>query len=146
MKLRPALLASFSALLLVLLRETPAPLDAHDWIAPPVPVPGLEIDGQPGTWKRIHAKALDPVYDGASGRDGAGDLMGFYFDQEVDRLSFRLNFFRAPGTPAEAPTLPEGVRAFVLLDYQPGGTTALPEGIVGKAPVPWDRAVELTET
>ncbi len=31
------------------------------------------------------------------------------------------------------------------MDYAPGGTRSLPDGIAGEAPIAWDRAVELTE-
>jgi hypothetical protein len=116
------------------------------WSPPAVAAPGLEISGDPSVWGRTNAKALDPVYDGATGRKALGDLMGFYFDQEVDRLSFRINLYRAPMTAGSAPILAEGVRAFVLMDFTPGGTTTLPAGIKGTAPFAWDRAVELVET
>lgn len=133
------------SILLLPSARSPRPLDAHDWTAPVAAAPGLELTGEPGVWQRVHAKALDPVFDGAEGRAAAGDLMGFYFDQEVDRLSFRLNLFRAPGTSETDPVLPEGMRAFVLLDYADGGSTALPDGIRGDAPFAWDRAIELTD-
>ena len=55
---------------------------------------GLEITGDARVWQREHVKALDEVYDGTSGRAARGDLMGFYFDQEVDRLSLRVSLFR----------------------------------------------------
>jgi hypothetical protein len=115
------------------------------WTAPPTAAPGLEISGEPSAWQRQNVKALDTVYDGVTGRTGRGDLMGFFFDQEVDRLSVRLNMFRPVRTPETAPVLGTGVRAFVLMDYMPGGTTALPGGVAGTAPFAWDRAVELTE-
>ena len=120
-------------------------VDAHDWIAPAVAAPGLEIQGNPHLWSRTQAKALDPVYDGAEGRAARGDLMGFYYDQEIDRLNFRVNLFREAGVKDSAPVLDPGVRAIVLMDYAPGGTKALPDGIAGEAPFAWDRAVELTE-
>ena len=115
------------------------------WTAPREAAPGLEITGDARVWQREHVKALDEVYDGASGRAGRGDLMGFYFDQEVDRLSFRVSLFRPVGTPETRPVLDTGVRVFVLMDYVPGGRTDLPDGIAGTSPVAWDRAVELTE-
>ena len=118
---------------------------ARDWVAPTVADPGLEISGNPAVWKPIHTKALDPVFDGASGRAARGDLMSFAFDQETDRLSMRVHFYREPGAPASTPLLGLGVRAFVLMDYAPGGARALPAGITGEAPLAWDRAVELTE-
>jgi hypothetical protein len=105
----------------------------------------VEIDGNPQTWARQNAKALDPVYDGASGPDALGDLMGFYFDQGVDNLSFRVTLYRAPGTPAETPLLGEGMRVFVLMDYMDGGTDELPYGISGTAPFMWDRGIEFTQ-
>ena len=85
----------------------------------------VEITGDPHVWQREHAKALDPVYDGASGRDASGDLMGFYFDQGVDQLSFRVSLYRAPKTPNSTPLLTEGVRLLVLMDYRAGGTRGL---------------------
>ncbi len=116
------------------------------WMPPQTAVPGLEISGNPHIWQRINAKALDPVYDGVTGRRGRGDLMGFWFDQETDRLALRISLYRPIGSPGAAPLLAENVRAFVLMDYMPGGTTALPGGVSGAAPFAWDRAVELTET
>ncbi len=121
-----------------------APVAAREWSAPAVAAPGMEIAGDPAAWPKSGAKALDPVYDGAGGRNGEGDLMGFYYDQEADRLNFRVNLYRAPGTPGSRPLLEPGLRLFVLMDYEPGGTRALPEGIAGQAPIAWDRAVELT--
>ncbi|UCF05173.1 MAG: T9SS type A sorting domain-containing protein [bacterium] len=106
--------------------------------------PGREVlEGDPALWDRGSVKALDPVYDGASGRDGLGDLMGFYFDQGVDRLSVRINLYRPPGTPEDTPLLGEGVRAFVLFDYMDGGAAELPGGVPGTPPHAWDRAIEL---
>ncbi len=115
------------------------------WTRPETAAPGLDISGDPAVWQREHAKGLDPVYDGASGRAGRGDLMGFYFDQEIDRLSMRVSLFRPPGVFESDPLLAEGIEAYVLMDYMPGGTTALPGGITGTAPFAWDRAVELVE-
>jgi hypothetical protein len=66
------------------------------WMPPETAAPGLEISGNPHIWQRIHAKALDPVYDGVTGRRGTGDLMGFWFDQEIDRLALRISLYR-PG-------------------------------------------------
>jgi len=122
-----------------------AGLVAGAWKPPASPAPGLEITGDPKVWQPIHAKALDPVYDGATGREGIGDLMAFYFDQEVDRLSFRVSLFRPVGTPESAPLIPEGIHLYVLLDYMPGGSKALPRGIDGEAPIEWDRAFEFKE-
>ena len=121
-------------------------LDAHDWVAPLVAAPGLEIEGNPHLWQRANAKALDPVFDGATGTAARGDLMGFYFDQEVDRLSMRVNIYPTRSAEAAKRVLDPGVRVFVLMDYEPGGTTSLPEGIAGASPIAWDRAVELTES
>ncbi len=106
---------------------------------------GVEISGDARAWGREHARALDPVYDGASGRDALGDLMAFHFDQGGDRLSFRVSLYRAPGTPGSVPLLAEGLRVFVLMDYAEGGTTGLPYGISGRAPIMWDGGVELTQ-
>jgi hypothetical protein len=108
-------------------------------------LPDVEITGEPSAWLRQHAKALDPVFDGTSGRAARGDLMGFYFDQAADGLAFRLNLYRAPETQASASLLGDGVRAFVLLDYAPGGRTTLPAGVAGTAPFAWDAAVEVSE-
>jgi hypothetical protein len=115
------------------------------WKAPNQAAPGLEIQGDARVWQRENVKALDKVYDGASGRAAVGDLMGFYFDQEVDRLSFRVSLFRPIGKPETKPVLDPGVRVFVLMDYAPGGRTDLPGGTTGTSPIAWDRAVELTE-
>lgn len=106
---------------------------------------GVRITGNPSAWQRANVKALDPVFDGADGRDGRGDLMGFFFDQGVDRLSFRINVYRPPGTAKGAPLLGRGVRAFVLLDYENGGTRSLPGTISGTAPYAWNEAIELYE-
>ena len=105
----------------------------------------VEISGDPHAWGREHAKALDPVYDGVSGRDAVGDLMAFYFDQGADRLSFRISLYRAPRALASTPLLAEGVRVFVLMDYEDGGTLGLPYGISGEAPFLWDSGIELTQ-
>ncbi len=121
-------------------------LDAHDWIAPLVAAPGLEIEGNPHLWQRANAKALDPVFDGTTGQTARGDLMGFYFDQEVDRLSMRVNVYPTPSAETAERVLDAGVRVFVLMDYASGGTKSLPDGIAGEAPIAWDRAVELTES
>jgi hypothetical protein len=119
--------------------------DQNQWTAPGTAAPGLEISGDPDAWSRENVKVLDQAYDGASGRAATGDIIGFFFDEEIDRLSLRLNLFRPLGTPDSAPILGEGVRAYVLMDYMPGGRTDLPGGISGTAPFAWDRAVELTE-
>jgi hypothetical protein len=103
----------------------------------------VRIDGEPSAWAPRNANALDPVFDGSSGRIATGDLMGFYFDQGADRLSFRVNLYRAP--TASAPLLPEGVRVFILMDYAAGGTTELPYGVSGRAPLAWDRGVEVSQ-
>ncbi|HVP58194.1 MAG TPA: FlgD immunoglobulin-like domain containing protein [bacterium] len=110
-----------------------------------LPAADVEISGEPSAWYPINAKALDPVYDGTTGRAARGDLMGFYFDQGVRELSMRVNLYRPPTAPASQPLLAEGVRVYVLMDYAPGGSTALPAGIKGSAPFAWDRAVELRE-
>ncbi|MFZ1946073.1 MAG: FlgD immunoglobulin-like domain containing protein [bacterium] len=107
--------------------------------------PEVAISGEPSSWQPANAKALDPVFDGTSGRNARGDLMGFYFDQGIERISMRLNLYRAPSAPASQPLLGTGVRAFVLMDYMPGGTRSLPAGVAGEAPFAWDRAVELVE-
>jgi hypothetical protein len=123
-----------------------APSALAEWAPPAELAPGLEIAGDPGVWGKPNVKALDPVYDGSTGRTGLGDLMGFYFDQEVDRLSMRVNMFRPVGTPESAPVIPRGVRLFVLMDYMPGGRTGLPGNIEGTSPFAWDRSVAITET
>ncbi|MGD9140836.1 MAG: hypothetical protein PVJ42_04785, partial [bacterium] len=105
----------------------------------------VEISGDPHVWGPQHAKALDPVYDGASGRDAIGDLMAFYFDQGADRLSFRVSLYRAPTAPGDVSLLAEGVRVFVLMDYEEGGTSELPYGVSGGAPFMWDAGVELAQ-
>ncbi len=111
--------------LLILLASLPlashsvGELDAHDWIAPLAAAPGLEIEGNPHLWQRANAKALDPVFDGATGQAARGDLMGFYFDQEVDRLSMRVNLYptasaeaaQARPRPRRACVRPHGLRA-----------------------------------
>lgn len=109
------------------------------------PAPDVMISGEPSAWHSINAKALDLVYDGRSGRDASGDLMGFYFDQGVDRLSMRINVYRAPTGPASSPLLGSGISAYVLMDYMAGGTTALPGGVAGQAPFSWDRAIEFMD-
>gem|GEM_PF-1273640 len=107
--------------------------------------PTVEINGEPDVWGREHAKALDPVYDGATGRAAAGDLMGFYFDQGVDRLSLRVNLYRAPGAPQSEPLLPEGVLVYVLMDYMDGGNSEMPSPIAGRAPFEWDEGIVLSQ-
>jgi hypothetical protein len=139
---------AFICLILLPVAALPQALEVRasdDWQAPQQAAPGLEISGEPSEWQRDHVKALDAVYDGRSGSQGHGDLMGFFFDQEVDRLSFRVNLYRAPRTPRSEPLLAEGLRVFVLMDYTPGGTTSLPYGIQGSAPFAWDRALELSQ-
>ncbi len=106
----------------------------------------VEISGEPRVWGPQHAKALDPVYDGVTGREAFGDLMGFDFDQGADRLSFRVSLYRAPQTPGSTPLVAEGVHVFVLMDYMEGGTDELPYGVSGTAPFLWDSGVELTQS
>jgi hypothetical protein len=110
------------------------------------PAADVQITGEPASWHPINVKALDPVFDGASGRDAKGDLMGFYFDQGIDRLSMRINLYRAPQLPSSTPVLGNEVRAYVLLDYAAGGTNSLPGSVRGLAPIAWDEAVEFVET
>jgi hypothetical protein len=129
----------------VLIPDLTDPSAAVTWSAHSYPVQGLEISGDARVWQREHVKSLDPVYDGSRGREARGDLMGFYFDQGTERLSVRLSLFRKVNTPHSAPVLEPGVRAFVLMDYMPGGRTELPAGIAGSAPFAWDRAIELTQ-
>jgi hypothetical protein len=104
----------------------------------------VAICGEPAAWHAQHAKALDPVYDGATGRAATGDLMGFYFDEAADHLSLRINLYRAPMTPASSPLLGD-VRAFVLMDYAPGGRNDLPGVESSSAPIAWDAGVEILE-
>ncbi len=118
---------------------------AITWSSTPGEAQDFMISGDAQTWQRDHVKALDPVYDGSQGRTGRGDLMGFYFDQGIGRLSMRLSLYRPVNTPHTDPVLETGIRAFVLLDYMPGGRTDLPGGIEGSAPVEWDRAIELAQ-
>ncbi|NNF07671.1 MAG: hypothetical protein HKN21_12990, partial [Candidatus Eisenbacteria bacterium] len=129
--------------LVCIVGASPLILDANDWVPPTSMAPGLEISANPQVWERIHAKGLDPVFDRTDGTPNSLDLMGFYFDQEVDRLSFKVNFYRPPGTDKDAPLLPQDGQAYVLMDYMAGGQTELPGNIEGSAPFAWDRAVRL---
>ena len=136
------------ALLVVLSIIASAPIGLGGGVAAEAPLPektvdGIQVDGAISNWQRVNVKALDPVFDGSTGRSARGDLMGFFFDQGVDRLSLRINIYRPPGIPIEAPVLDAGIRAFILLDYTDGGTRSLPGNVPGNAPHAWDEAIEL---
>ncbi|MBN1827392.1 MAG: hypothetical protein JW958_14120 [Candidatus Eisenbacteria bacterium] len=113
------------------------------WTPPAVPAPGLDAADGPSAWSAEHAKILDPVYDAP--RDAApGDLMAFYYDQNEDRLVFRVQLMDAGSFDERVNRVRgAGVNVYVALDYMDGGTTVLPDGIRGEAPIAWDRVLRI---
>ena len=115
------------------------------WTAPQSPAPGIEAVGDPSQYKPEHARLLDPVYD-IAGRAGVGaDLMAFFYDQNVDRLDFRVQIFEM-GSYDESVNrfLSAGTELYIALDYMPGGTTTLPGVTAGSSPLAWDRCLKIT--
>ncbi|MGQ9604443.1 MAG: T9SS type A sorting domain-containing protein [bacterium] len=106
----------------------------------------FEITGDPAIWQKINAKALDPVYDTSEDAQCSADLMAFYFDQDRDRLSFRVTLFDAPDEKPRANLMSEDVSIFILMDYLPGGSKVLPgvEGI--SSPIGWELCIRINET
>lgn len=107
--------------------------------------PRFEITGQPEVWQRINAKALDPVYDAVATSESAADLMAFYFDQDIDRLSFRVSLFNPPSQEPKSSLLPKDVSILILMDYLPGGSKALPDVDGQPAPIQWDLSIRIAE-
>ena len=68
-------------------------------LAPPafaaaLPTPEENPVGDPTTYAAVNLKALDPVYDGKSGRNSDADLMGFYADETTDQIRVRVDLAR----------------------------------------------------
>ena len=96
---------------------------------------------RPGEWQRRHVKAVDDVLDVPSGLEGA-DLLAFYWDQRGEEIAFRVSMVRMTD-PVSGEDLLGGARPAiaVLLDYIPGGSKALPDGMGGESVLDWDEAV-----
>jgi hypothetical protein len=108
------------------------------WQPPQVSAPGIDARGDPLAYERIHKKAPDPAGDARL----SGDMIGFYYDQNVDRLAFRLQMNRILSQDEKINLLErDGVRFYICMDYQPGGTTRLPEDLLGSSPIQWDRCL-----
>jgi hypothetical protein len=110
------------------------------WNPPPQVAPGIDAQGDPTLYERIHKKAPDPAGDS----ELAGDMIGFYYDQNVDRLAFRAQMNRIMD-PSGSVNLMErdGVRVYICMDYQSGGTIQLPDNLPGTASIQWDRCLVL---
>ena len=102
----------------------------------------IEADGYLRDYEAVNMKAVDPVYDDLDPDGHAGDIMAFNADQNVDRLVFWVGMFMMRSLGGKHDFFREaGTRVYVLMDYADGGTTALPDGIAGAAPIAWDLAV-----
>lgn len=120
------------------------PVAVLAWSPPPTPAPGIEAIGDPSLYGPEHARVLDPVYDVTGAETAASDLMAFYYDQNEDRLVFRVQIMDLGSFDEETNRLLEsGTRIYVALDYLTGGTTSLPDGITVKAPIEWDRILRI---
>ena len=113
---------------------------ASGWQPPNSAAPGIDAQGQPLAYERIHKKAQDRAGDA----DLSGDMIGFYYDQNIDRLAFRVQMARILDRTGTVNLLErDGVRIYICLDYQPGGTAQLPGDLPGTAPFQWDRCLVL---
>ncbi len=110
----------------------------------PAPAPGIDAAGDPTAYGPEHAKALAPVYDTARPGARAADLMAFYYDQNVDRLAFRVQLFDIGSSDETVNRMKDSnTKIYIALDYTDGGTRALPDGIRGEAPILWDRVLRI---
>ncbi|MFH1681158.1 MAG: hypothetical protein ABIH26_11000, partial [Candidatus Eisenbacteria bacterium] len=120
------------------------PSPASAWSRPAVPAPGAGAAGDPEAYGPEHARALDPVYDTARPGARAADLMAFHYDQNTDRLAFRVQVAGLGSFGGKTNDMRDtGTRFYFALDYADGGTTALPDGIRGEAPIRWDRVLRI---
>ena len=127
---------SFLVVLLLVLLVSFSMGTAFAWQPPRNAAPGIDAQGDPTLYERIHKKAPDPAGDS----EISGDMIGFYYDQNVDRLAFRVQMNRITSPDGTVNYLErDGVRIYICMDYQPGGTTGLPDGLTGTSPVEWDR-------
>ena len=113
---------------------------AFGWQPPGSAAPGIDAGGEPLAYEPIHKKAPDMGGDAQL----SGDMIGFYYDQNVDRLAFRVQMARILDETGTVNLLErDGVRICICADYQPGGTNRLPGGLPGTAPLQWDRCLVL---
>jgi len=113
---------------------------AFGWQPPRSTAPGIDAQGEPLAYQPIHKKAPDQAGDA----DPAGDMIGFYYDQNIDRLSFRVQMARILDQSGTVNLMErDHVRIYICLDYQPGGTARLPGDLPGTAPFEWDRCLVL---
>ena len=128
-----AVILSFILLLAVSFGSTSA-----EWRPPAQAAPGIDARGDPMAYERIHKKAPDLAGDAQL----SGDIIGFYYDQNVDRLAFRVQMNRILSPDGNINLLErDGVRIYICMDYQPGGTTQLPDGLMGSSSIQWDRCL-----
>jgi len=119
-------------------------IPAFAWSPPAEEAPGIVAVGDPTLYGPEHAKVLDPVYDMTNPVAAAADLMAFYYDQNVDRLVFRVQIKDLGSFDERFNGMKDaGTRVYFALDYRDGGRTALPDGVNGEAPFSWDRVLRI---
>ena len=119
-----------------------AALVALACLALPVRAAGIAADGRLDDYSAVHCKAIDRVYDDTDPEGSAGDLMALYVDEQTDRLVFRIGMFMMRTLDGARDEFREaGTEIYVFLDYDEGGTMDLPDGLEGRVPLAWDRAV-----
>lgn len=130
------------ALSLVLLMTLGLGTALAAWQPPSVTAPGIDAQGNPKAYERMHKKACDPAGDNLNPADPSGDMLSFFYDQNIDRLAFRVQMHSIESPNGLVNYLDrDGVRIYICMDYQPGGTTQLPDGLTGASLVEWDRCL-----
>ena len=95
-----------------------------------------EINGNPRGWQKINCKGKDIV--GEEGVAPFVDLCNFFYDQQVDRLNFRINLLGMTDRDKTVNDFRQnGAAVYLCVDYREGGTNSLPE-LGEKAPLKWD--------
>lgn len=92
-------------------------------------------------WEHADCRGIDPADDArplGDGKDAGRDLLAFYSRREADALYLRADLLDL-GLGDEAHALD----LVILVDCGPGGQTALPDFVRGRAGFGWDLAITL---
>lgn len=96
----------------------------------------VHADGDPYDWMRDDVRKVDPWGDDQDPGYATRDILAFYEVELPSRLVFRVDL----GELWEEDDS-HYIDLYIAVDYRPGGSTGLPNGITGESPFPWDRCL-----
>ncbi|MCX5801618.1 MAG: T9SS type A sorting domain-containing protein [Candidatus Eisenbacteria bacterium] len=111
------------------------------------PAPGTfsaRLLAAPVAWPSGSLKGVGKVIRREDGSVSPGDILSLYVHEQDGYESFRVSLVSMKDLrTGKEIFFSKGIRVYVLIDNAPGGETALPNGLAGRAPFAWDELVEI---